>query len=89
MKPPGSKARLLSDTWRPPSEPACLQFWYYKNGIENGVLNVYVITKNSESLTWSESGNIENRWIFVQIALHASMPFMVRSILIAFLIAML
>ncbi|KAJ7311608.1 hypothetical protein OS493_039920 [Desmophyllum pertusum] len=70
-KPPGSKARLLSGTWRPPSdEPACLQFWYYKNGIENGILNVYVITNSSDSLTWSQSDNIENRWIFVQISLH-------------------
>ncbi|XP_078377085.1 uncharacterized protein LOC144660350 [Oculina patagonica] len=75
-KPPGSKARLLSGAWRPPSEPACLQFWYYKNGIDNGILNIYVITNTSYSLIWSQSKDIENRWIFVQIALHASIPFM-------------
>lgn len=79
-QPSGGKARLLSDNWRPPSEPACLQLWYYKSDIVNGLLNVYVITKSSDSLAWSESGNIENRWIFVQITLRASIPFMVRLI---------
>lgn len=80
-RPPGSKARLLSDSWRPPSGPACLQFWYYKNDIGNGLLNVYIVTKSSDSLAWSESGSIKNRWLFVQTTLHASTPFLVRLIL--------
>ena len=77
-KPLGSRARLLSDDWRSPSEPACLQFWYYVNGTGTGTLNVNIITNSSEKPTWSQTAkNRENRWTFVQFPLQASSPFMV------------
>ncbi|KAL5006371.1 hypothetical protein ScPMuIL_015177 [Solemya velum] len=59
---PGTKARLMSQTY-PPTTGRCMSFFYQMYGQTSGTLNVYILYQGREGLpaSWSQAGNLAGR----------------------------
>ncbi|KAG8450287.1 hypothetical protein GDO86_002803 [Hymenochirus boettgeri] len=67
------QVRLLSLPLAGISEPSCLSFWYYMNGLNALDLNVLIIfMNNTEDVIFHKEGNYGPNWNFGQVSLNVT-----------------